>query len=122
MPRPLTDRGKGAYWTVNDNVDPRVGVHRVRKKKPRGPTVNGKQNQAAHDAQLAAMGIPFPPQMAAAMAANAAGPSGVAIPGAPNDRGDGQPVMYPGFPYVSRIFNVRLSDGYAKCFYLLINI
>ncbi|TFY72117.1 hypothetical protein EVG20_g915 [Dentipellis fragilis] len=34
--RPLTDRGKGSYWTVNDNVDPRTGVHRVRKKKPKG--------------------------------------------------------------------------------------
>jgi len=31
--RPLTDRGKGHYWTVNDTVDPRTGVHRVRKKK-----------------------------------------------------------------------------------------
>lgn len=29
----MTDRGKGSYWTVNDNVDPRTGVHRVRKKK-----------------------------------------------------------------------------------------
>lgn len=33
VPRPLTDRGKGSYWTVNENVDPRTGVHRVRKKK-----------------------------------------------------------------------------------------
>jgi len=33
--RPLTDRGKGAYWTVNDNVDPRSGIHRDRKKKRR---------------------------------------------------------------------------------------
>ena len=33
VPRPLTDRGKGSYWTVNDNVDPRTGVHRVRKKR-----------------------------------------------------------------------------------------
>lgn len=36
VPRPLTDRGKGSYWTVNDNVDPRTGVHRVRKKKNKG--------------------------------------------------------------------------------------
>ncbi|GBE79640.1 hypothetical protein BKA93DRAFT_723168 [Sparassis latifolia] len=36
VPRPLTDRGKGSYWTVNDNVDPRTGVHRVRKKKVKG--------------------------------------------------------------------------------------
>lgn len=33
VPRPLTDRGKGSYWTVNDSVDPRTGVHRVRKKR-----------------------------------------------------------------------------------------
>lgn len=39
--RPLTDRGKGHYWTVNDNVDPRTGVHRVRKKKTR----NGKDDE-----------------------------------------------------------------------------
>ncbi|EJF61146.1 hypothetical protein DICSQDRAFT_61352 [Dichomitus squalens LYAD-421 SS1] len=36
VPRPLTDRGKGSYWTVNDNVDPRTGVHRIRKKKGKG--------------------------------------------------------------------------------------
>ncbi|KZW00242.1 hypothetical protein EXIGLDRAFT_797815 [Exidia glandulosa HHB12029] len=30
--RPLTDRGKGSYWTVDDNVDPRTGVHRIRKR------------------------------------------------------------------------------------------
>lgn len=35
MARPLTDRGKGAYWTVNDTVDPRSGIHRDRKKKRR---------------------------------------------------------------------------------------
>lgn len=34
--RPLTDRGKGSYWTVNDSVDPRTGVHRIRKKKGKG--------------------------------------------------------------------------------------
>ncbi|KZP12081.1 winged helix DNA-binding domain-containing protein [Athelia psychrophila] len=31
--RPLTDRGKGSYWIVNDSIDPRTGVHRVRKKQ-----------------------------------------------------------------------------------------
>ncbi|EUC58748.1 fork head domain protein [Rhizoctonia solani AG-3 Rhs1AP] len=36
IPRPLTDRGKGHYWTVNDSIDPRTGVHRVRKKKSKG--------------------------------------------------------------------------------------
>ncbi|KAJ7861574.1 hypothetical protein B0H14DRAFT_3084713 [Mycena olivaceomarginata] len=33
VPRPLTDPGNGSYWTVNDNVDPRAGVHRIRKRK-----------------------------------------------------------------------------------------
>ncbi|KII95815.1 hypothetical protein PLICRDRAFT_34769 [Plicaturopsis crispa FD-325 SS-3] len=46
MPRPLTDRGKGSYWTVNDNVDPRTGVHRIRKKKPKG---SGKQTTRASE-------------------------------------------------------------------------
>ena len=36
VPRPLTDRGKGCYWVVNENVDPRAGVIRVRKKKSKG--------------------------------------------------------------------------------------
>jgi len=44
--RPLTDRGKGHYWTVNDNVDPRTGVHRVRKKKTKG----GKEMETDADA------------------------------------------------------------------------
>jgi len=39
VPRPLTDRGKGAYWTVNDNVDPRS--HRPRKKQARGSPLDG---------------------------------------------------------------------------------
>jgi len=115
MPRPLTDRGKGAYWTVNDNIDPRAGVHRVRKKKPRGPTVNGKQNQAAHDAQLAAIGVgmPFSPQMAAAMAGGA-GPSGVSgVPGGPNDRPDGQPIMYPAFPCVVSLLKFPCDLAYG---------
>jgi forkhead box protein J2/3 len=41
--RPLTDRGKGHYWTVNDTVDPRTGVHRVRKKKMKGK--NGRASE-----------------------------------------------------------------------------
>jgi len=43
VPRPLTDRGKGSYWTVNENVDPRTGVHRVRKKK------NKKQSRTSEE-------------------------------------------------------------------------
>lgn len=47
VPRPLTDRGKGSYWTVNDNVDPRTGVHRVRKKKPKSGKKQGGQQRNA---------------------------------------------------------------------------
>ncbi|KAF9076480.1 hypothetical protein BDP27DRAFT_1313407 [Rhodocollybia butyracea] len=50
VPRPLTDRGKGSYWTVNDNVDPRTGVHRVRKKK--GPKGKGRNNNSEEDADV----------------------------------------------------------------------
>ncbi|THH27287.1 hypothetical protein EUX98_g6901 [Antrodiella citrinella] len=46
IPRPLTDRGKGSYWTVNDNVDPRTGVHRVRKKKTKGTKHQHNQSQS----------------------------------------------------------------------------
>ena len=60
VPRPLTDRGKGSYWTVNDNVDPRTGVHRIRKKKP-------KKNRSAPDFQPPTFTDPHsqyvPPQM-----------------------------------------------------------
>ncbi|EIW82258.1 hypothetical protein CONPUDRAFT_122988 [Coniophora puteana RWD-64-598 SS2] len=45
VPRPLTDRGKGSYWTVNDNVDPRTGVHRVRKKKPKSGRRKGTSEE-----------------------------------------------------------------------------
>jgi len=48
VPRPLTDRGKGSYWTVNDNVDPRTGVHRIRKKKPKP----GKQGRRSEEADV----------------------------------------------------------------------
>ena len=33
VPRPLTDRGKGSYWTVDDSVDPKQGIHRVRSRR-----------------------------------------------------------------------------------------
>jgi len=29
--RPLTDKGEGSYWAVNDSVDPRTGAHRIRR-------------------------------------------------------------------------------------------
>lgn len=45
VPRPLTDRGKGSYWTVNDSVDPRTGVHRVRKKRTKSSSSQQQQQQ-----------------------------------------------------------------------------
>jgi len=49
VPRPLTDRGKGSYWTVNDHVDPRTGVHRIRKKKPKGGKGGGRGSEEEQD-------------------------------------------------------------------------
>ncbi|KAH7105624.1 hypothetical protein BKA62DRAFT_690349 [Auriculariales sp. MPI-PUGE-AT-0066] len=31
--RPLKDRGKGSYWTIDEDIDPATGVHRVRSKR-----------------------------------------------------------------------------------------
>ncbi|KIM67911.1 hypothetical protein SCLCIDRAFT_1210054 [Scleroderma citrinum Foug A] len=65
VPRPLTDRGKGSYWTVNDNVDPRTGVHRVRKKKPKGSKARQSSEQQQNDVDYhpdEASGFPDPHQ------------------------------------------------------------
>lgn len=32
VPRPLTDPGKGSYWVVDEEVDPKTGMQRVRNK------------------------------------------------------------------------------------------
>jgi len=64
VPRPLTDRGKGSYWTVNDNVDPRTGVHRVRKKRTKAGSASaagGEYNTSADDGSDFAAG--FDPAM-----------------------------------------------------------
>ncbi|KDQ20694.1 hypothetical protein BOTBODRAFT_26713 [Botryobasidium botryosum FD-172 SS1] len=45
VPRPLTDRGKGSYWTVNDDIDPRAGVHRVRRRRNRSGMAQGEQSR-----------------------------------------------------------------------------
>lgn len=42
VPRPLTDRGKGSYWTVDDSVDPKQGIHRVRSRRRK--TKHGSDN------------------------------------------------------------------------------
>ncbi|KAJ7825632.1 hypothetical protein B0H14DRAFT_3088607 [Mycena olivaceomarginata] len=71
VPRPLTDRGKGSYWTVNDNVDPRTSVHRIRKKKTKGgkadnvdyrpPEGSFVESQYAQQPALDESGNPRPP-------------------------------------------------------------
>lgn len=48
VPRPLTDRGKGSYWTVDDHVDPRTGVHRVRKRT-KGKASTSKEPDADYE-------------------------------------------------------------------------
>ncbi|KAG8907985.1 hypothetical protein FRB99_001151 [Tulasnella sp. 403] len=65
VPRPLTDRGKGCYWTINENVDPRIGVQRQRKKKEsegkrggRGRPAHGPPDGNWYDPAI--VGIPGP--------------------------------------------------------------
>lgn len=49
MSRPLTDRGKGSYWTVNDKIDPRAGIHRDRKKKKKPKKTNSDEEDDARE-------------------------------------------------------------------------
>ncbi|KAI0677144.1 hypothetical protein C8Q78DRAFT_1001363 [Trametes maxima] len=84
--RPLTDRGKGSYWTVNDNVDPRTGVHRVRKKK--GKNANKGSPPLEHqdvDYHSGDPGHPFDPNS----------PYAPAPPIAPGDAGPSRPPPFP---------------------------
>lgn len=60
VPRPLTDRGKGSYWTVNENVDPRTGVHRVRKKKAKGSKNRGSEEVEQQQTQAQEFHQPEP--------------------------------------------------------------
>ncbi|KAH6915435.1 hypothetical protein BKA70DRAFT_1258925 [Coprinopsis sp. MPI-PUGE-AT-0042] len=97
VPRPLTDRGKGSYWTVNENVDPRTGVHRIRKKKGK------KRGSSEPDADYHPPEVqPTPehfsdPHAAAAAAAAAAGHGQVFPPPAMGDDANAnrQPGPYP---------------------------
>jgi forkhead box protein J2/3 len=92
VPRPLTDRGKGSYWTVNDNVDPRTGVHRIRKKKP-------KKGRIAED-------VDFQPDP------SFNDPHAQYVPPAmhPEEAGPSRQASYPATfnsPYVIFLFNIR---------------
>ncbi|TFK55889.1 hypothetical protein OE88DRAFT_1652400 [Heliocybe sulcata] len=85
--RPLTDRGKGSYWTVNDNVDPRTGVHRIRKKKPKKAERHVSEEQGSQqqqqqqqpppgDGMMSPHHLPFDdPQFQPPMGPDGAGPS-----------------------------------------------
>ncbi|KAF8341546.1 uncharacterized protein EI90DRAFT_2989351 [Cantharellus anzutake] len=97
--RPLTDRGKGAYWTVNDRVDPKSSSHRDRKKKRRrgseGSTGDsaGRSGQQLHIPGAPPGAIPGSPGMVPAgmvPGAGVAGPSGTNGMPLP-----GQPIMLP---------------------------
>lgn len=111
VPRPLTDRGKGCYWTVNDNVDPRTGVHRVRKKKPKSKRAQAQDPD--HDPDPEAQGpgaedIDYHPGAGAAAGeeqAAGAGASGVyqdphfgGAPGMPADGSDPSRQPPPAYP------------------------
>lgn len=101
VPRPLTDRGKGSYWVVNDNVDPRTGVHRIRKKK----TKSSKRSSEEADYQPADGGFDNPnaqfvppPSMDSD---DAAGPSR-----------QPQPVVYPPtYPPPAYVVSLPCLDG-----------
>lgn len=81
VPRPLTDRGKGSYWTVNENVDPRTGVHRIRKKKGKGAKrSNSDEPDADYQPPEGSFDDPHAQFAPPAMHPDDAGPSRQAVP------------------------------------------
>ncbi|CAG7847485.1 SubName: Full=Uncharacterized protein {ECO:0000313/EMBL:CCA75373.1} [Serendipita indica DSM 11827] len=58
VPRPLTDRGKGSFWALDESVDPRTGVHRVRKR--RGGAERGVDAGSSHAAGHVEHYSPYP--------------------------------------------------------------
>ncbi|KAG8834216.1 hypothetical protein FRC17_009362 [Serendipita sp. 399] len=42
--QPLTDRGKGSYWTVDDSVDPKQGIQRIRNRRRKTKNDPGNNN------------------------------------------------------------------------------
>jgi len=88
VPRPLTDRGKGSYWTVDDNVDPRTGVHRVRKRRGGKNAANSGDGDAAYE----------PPGGAAGEEGFNAERYGAAVGLNPDEAGSSRgPFPYPGY-------------------------
>ncbi|KAF7313578.1 Fe-S cluster assembly protein DRE2 [Mycena chlorophos] len=105
--RPLTDRGKGSYWIVNDDVDPRTGVHRIRKRKPK----SGKSRASPEEQD-----VDFEGGNNAEASGSAPGPAAfeeaayqVQVP-PPLDE-NGQPLPYPPpFPgFMPPLMDVRFS-------------
>jgi len=45
--RPLTDRGKGAYWTVNDRAEPKSSSDRKKKKRRKSSEGSGEDSATA---------------------------------------------------------------------------
>ncbi|KAJ3990285.1 hypothetical protein F5890DRAFT_1569819 [Lentinula detonsa] len=101
VPRPLTDRGKGSYWTVNDNVDPRTGVHRVRKKKgPKGKARSSEEPDVDyHPSESFEPGTQYVPSPIPADAADPSRPQFSPYPPPPFD--PNFPMMSMRFPVVS---------------------
>ncbi|KAJ3734381.1 hypothetical protein DFJ43DRAFT_118918 [Lentinula guzmanii] len=101
VPRPLTDRGKGSYWTVNDNVDPRTGVHRVRKKKgPKGKARSSEEPDVDyHPSESFEPGTQYVPSPIPADAADPSRPQFSPYPPPPFD--PNFPMMGMRFPVVS---------------------
>ncbi|KAJ3803176.1 hypothetical protein GGU11DRAFT_763239 [Lentinula aff. detonsa] len=101
VPRPLTDRGKGSYWTVNDNVDPRTGVHRVRKKKgPKGKARSSEEPDVDyHPSESFEPGTQYVPSPIPADAADPNRPQFSPYPPPPFD--PNFPMMGMRFPVVS---------------------
>ncbi|KAJ3743341.1 hypothetical protein DFH05DRAFT_1399810 [Lentinula detonsa] len=104
VPRPLTDRGKGSYWTVNDNVDPRTGVHRVRKKKgPKGKARSSEEPDVDyHPSESFEPGTQYVPSPIPADAADPSRPQFSPYPPPPCVSFDPNfPMMSMRFPVVS---------------------
>ncbi|KAL5512148.1 hypothetical protein ACEPAG_3669 [Sanghuangporus baumii] len=67
VPRPLTDRGKGSYWTINETIDPSIGGHRIRKRRGKQSKRNSHNeveqdiDYAPHEAAAPAPSVGFEP-------------------------------------------------------------
>ncbi|KAF8165030.1 hypothetical protein B0H34DRAFT_687489 [Crassisporium funariophilum] len=98
VPRPLTDRGKGSYWTVNENVDPRTGVHRIRKKKTKGSkNRNSEEPDADYHPTEGGYDDPHSQFVASPMHPDEAASS--------RQQQQQQPVPYPPYPYSPMTFD-----------------